>query len=91
MKKIPLEMKALEHSQHLSHCNSMGIFSNAQGQLTPQSMVESCRILNSSENSWLSVLHKRIKKVGARVFTTLNSNFPNAQGHATPQSIVEFC
>ena len=47
--EIPLEMKALERSQHLSHCKSMGIFSNAQGQLTPQSMVESCRISNSSE------------------------------------------
>ena len=42
MKKIPLEMKALERSQHLSHCKSMGIFSNAQGQLTPQSMVKYC-------------------------------------------------
>ena len=31
-------------------------FSHSQGQL-PQSMVESCRILNSSENSWLSLLH----------------------------------
>ena len=42
IKKIPLEMKALERSQHLSHCKSMGIFPNAQGQATPQSMVESC-------------------------------------------------
>ena len=38
-------------TQHLSHCKSMGIFSNAQGQLTPQSMVESTRISNSSEIS----------------------------------------
>ena len=29
MKKIPLEMKALEHSQHLSHCKSMWTFLNA--------------------------------------------------------------
>ena len=63
MKKIPSEMKALVCSQHLSHCKSMGIFSDAQGQLTPQSMIESCRISNSSEISWLSLLHKRIKKI----------------------------
>ena len=66
-KKIPLEMKALERSQHLSHCKSMGIFSNAQGQLTPQSMIKSCRILNSSEISWLSLLHKRMKKIRSNI------------------------
>ena len=41
MKKIPLEMKALELTQHVSHCKSMGIFSKAQGQLTSHTMVES--------------------------------------------------
>ena len=44
-----IKKKALERSQHLSHCKSMGIFSNAKGQLTPQSMVESTQISNSSE------------------------------------------
>ena len=32
-----------------SHYNSMEIVSNAQGQLTSQSVVELCRILNSSD------------------------------------------
>ena len=44
MKKFLSKMKALEWSQHFSHCKFMGIFSNAQGQLTPQSMVGSGRI-----------------------------------------------
>ena len=37
MKKIQLKMKALECSQDFSHYKSMGIFPDAQGQLTPQS------------------------------------------------------
>ena len=35
----PIKMKALECSQHFSHCMSMGNFSGTQGKLTPQSMV----------------------------------------------------
>ena len=39
------------------HYKSMGIFSNAQGQLTqPQSMVKSGRNSNSLETLWLSSL-----------------------------------
>ena len=38
-------------------------FPNAQGQATPQSMVESCWISNSSEISWLSLLPARMKKI----------------------------
>ena len=47
--KIQLKMKALECSQDFSHYKSMGIFPDAQGQLTPQSLVRSGRISNSSE------------------------------------------
>ena len=42
-------MKELECSQDFSHYKSMGIFPDAQGQLTPQSLVRSGRISNSSE------------------------------------------
>ena len=42
MKKIHLKMKALEWSQHFSHHKSMGIFPDAQGQLTHKSLVGSC-------------------------------------------------
>ena len=40
MKKIQSKMKALESLRHFSHYKSMGIFSNARGQLTPQFVVE---------------------------------------------------
>ena len=35
----------------------MGIFPDAQGQLTPQSLVRSGRISNSSEMLWMFLLH----------------------------------
>ena len=41
MKMIHTKMKELECSQDFSHYKSMGIFPDAQGQLTPQSLVES--------------------------------------------------
>ena len=41
MRMIDSKMKELEWSQDFSHYKSMGIFPDAQGQLTPQSLVES--------------------------------------------------
>ena len=49
MRMIESKMKELECSQDYSHYKSMGIFPDAQGQLTPQSLVQSGRISNSSE------------------------------------------
>ena len=49
MKMIQSKMKELEWSQHFSHYKSMGIFPDAQEQLTPQSIVRSGRISNLSE------------------------------------------
>ena len=49
MRMIESKMKELECSQDFFHYKSMGIFPDAQGQLTPQSLVRSCRISNSSE------------------------------------------
>ena len=49
MRLIKSKMKELECSQYFSHYKSMGIFPDAQGQLTPQSLVRSGRISNSSE------------------------------------------
>ena len=49
MRLIDSKMKELECSQDFSHYKSMGIFSDAQGQLTPQSLVQSSRISKSSE------------------------------------------
>ena len=62
MKKIHPKMKVLEWSQHFSHYKSMGIFPDAQGQLTHKSLVQSCRISNPFEMLWLSLLPARIKK-----------------------------
>ena len=44
MRMIKSKMKELECSQDFSHYKSMGIFLDAQGQLTPQSLVRSSRI-----------------------------------------------
>ena len=49
MRMIESKMKELECSQDFSHYKSTGIFPDAQGQLTPQSLVRSGRISNSSE------------------------------------------
>ena len=62
MKKIHQKMNVLEWSQHFSHYKSMGIFPDAQGQLTHKSLVGSCRISNPFEILGLSLLPARIKK-----------------------------
>ena len=58
----PFKMNALEWSQYFSHYKSMGIFPDAQGQLTHKSLVRSSRISNPSKMLWLSSLSARIKK-----------------------------
>ena len=96
MKKIQLKMKALECSQDFSHYKSMGIFPDAQGQITPQSLVRSGRISNSSRDV-MDVLvtckyeEYPIKNEGARVDTTLYSNFSDAQGQITLLLVSVFC
>ena len=66
-------MKELECSQDFSHYKSMGIFPDAQGQLTLQSLVRSGRISNSSEMLWMfSYEEDPIKNEGARVVTTFS-------------------
>ena len=49
MNMIHTKMQELELSKHFSNYKSMRIFQDAQGQLTPQSLVRSGRISNSSE------------------------------------------
>ena len=61
-KKIDPKMKVLEWPQHFSHYKSMGIFPDAQKQLTHKSLVGSCRIPNTFEILWLFLLPARIKK-----------------------------
>ena len=73
-------------------------FSDAQGQLTPKSVMESCRNSNSSELLWLVLLSARTKKIHAKMkvlewsqrFSHYKSMgiFPNAQGQLTHKSFV---
>ena len=67
MKKIQLKMKVLDCSQDFSHYKSMGIFSDAQGQLTRQSLVRSGRISNSSDILWMSSLLASMKKIQSKM------------------------
>ena len=73
----------------------MGVFSNAQGQLTPV-----CgRILQNFEllRDIIVVLHTckneedPIKNEDPRVLTRLYVVFSDAQGHISPNSAAEFC
>ena len=63
MKMIQSKMNELEWSQDFSHYKSMGIFQDAQGQLTPQSLVRSGPISNLFQMLWMSLLPERIKKI----------------------------
>ena len=67
MRMIDSKMKELECSQDFSHYKSMGIFPDAQGQLTPQSLDRSGRILNSSEMLWMLLLPASMKKIRSKM------------------------
>ena len=67
MRLIKSKMKELECSQDFSHYKSMGIFPDAQGQLTLQSTVRSGQISNSSKTLWLSSLPAKMKKIRSKI------------------------
>ena len=67
MRMIDSKMKELECSQDFSPYKSMGIFPDAQGQLTPQFLVRSGRISNSSEMLWMFLLPASIKKIRSKM------------------------
>ena len=67
MKLIHTKMKELEWSQDFSHYKSMGTFQDTQGQLTPQSLVESGQNSNLSEILWLSSLPESMKKIRSKM------------------------
>ena len=67
MRMIESQMKELECSQDFSHYKSMGIFPDAQGQLTPQSLVKSSPNSNLSEILWLSSLPASMKKIQSKM------------------------
>ena len=75
-------------------------FSDAQGQLTPKSMIESCRNSNLSEFIWLVLLSARMKNIHPKMkvlewsqhFSHYKSMgiFPDAQGQLTHKSLVGY-
>ena len=67
MKLIHTKMKELEWSQDFSHYKSMGTFQDAQGHLTPQSLVESGPNSNLSEILWLSSSPASMKKIRSKM------------------------
>ena len=72
----------------------MGIFSNHQRQLTPQSMVEpKFKLVWDFMVVLLSYKNEEdpIKNEGPRVLTRLYVVFSGAQWQPTPQSVEEFC
>ena len=67
MRMIDSKMKELECTQDFSHYKSMGIFPDAQGQLTPQSLVRSGRISNSFKMLWMFSLPACMKKIRSKM------------------------
>ena len=67
MKMIHKKIKELEWSQRFSNYKSMRIFQDAQGQLTPQSYVESGQNSNLCEILWLSSLPVSMKKIRSKM------------------------
>ena len=78
MRMIDSKMKELECSQDFSHYKSMGIFPDPQGQLTPQSLVQSGRISNSSEMLCMFSLPASMKKIRSKMKTLeCSQHFPH--------------
>ena len=87
MRMIKSKMKELECSQDFSHYKSMGIFPDAQGQLTPQSLVESGPNSNLSEILWLSSLPARMKKIRSKMKAlACSQHFP----HYNPMGAIRY-
>ena len=61
--EAPLKIKMPELPKYFSHYKPIVCFLNAQGQLTPQSEIESGLKVNSCEISWLSLLLLRMKYI----------------------------
>ena len=85
IRMIESKMKELECSQDFSHYKSMGIFQDAQVQLTPQSLVESGPNLNLSEILWLFSLPVSMKKILSNIKAlACSQHFP----HCNPMGAI---
>ena len=93
MRLIKSKMKELECSQDFSHYKSVGIFPDAQWQLTPQSLVRSGRISNSSEMLWMSLLPASMKMIRSKIEALecsqhYKSFFSDTQGQITLELVM---
>ena len=92
MKKIQLKINTLELSQDFSKYKSMGIFPDAQGQVTAVHGRIWSNFKLSQDFIVVLVTCKNeedpIKNAGTRVFTSLYSNFSDAQGQLTLELVV---
>ena len=70
------KMKELECSQDFSHYKLMGIFPDPQEQLTPQFLVQSGRISNSSKKLWMSLLPISMKIRSKTKVLECSQDFP---------------
>ena len=76
-------------------------FSHAQGQLTPKSVMESCRYSNQSKLLWLTLLPAKMKKIHwkmkvlewSQCFSRYKSMgiFQNTQGQLTHKFLIGYC
>ena len=66
MKRIRSRTAEKKWRHPFSHYKPMGIFSDAQGQLTTQSVVQSSRNSNSSELSCMLSLPASMKRIGLK-------------------------
>ena len=84
IKKIQLKMKALNFSQDFYHYKSMGIFPDAQGQLTAVHgrIWSNFKLVQDFMVVLLTCKNEEdpIKNEGARVFTTLYINLSERKG-----------
>ena len=73
---------------------SMGIFSDAQDQVTHRSLIGPAQFQTIQDFMVVLVACKNedpIKNEGARVVTTLFIDFLDAQGQRTPKLMMESC
>ena len=61
------DLGALEWTLHVSHYMSIGIFSDAQGQLAPQSELISSQRLNHVKILWFSLLPEKMEKIPSKI------------------------
>ena len=97
MKRIRLRTAEKKWRHHFSHYKPMGIFSDFQGQLTPQWVVQSSRNSNLSELSCMSSLPANMKRIRSRTVEKKWRHhfshykpmgiFSDIQGQLTPQPV----